>query len=783
MIKNTINKVLPILLSFALFLPNTYTLYAQEEDVNLMEEETEESEESINEEEDISTEDELKSNVKIVEREDCDSHVQFEVTFSQPIFSSSIKLHITGTSEVLLEDPEKEEETYLFENDFDIGEYSVDYLLVDEEKIELDEPVSFTVIEDEITVENETYYTTYTGFDYTTQTNDPKRLAVLDKGKDMITFAWTAPFDIPTWKDQWNYASWATDINGVKSQYFIGGHTYTGLPYTLNLSGRTYDDVAWANLLKSSNLSYSTFGGSYTFYNGTTTYNTSLKGTDCCGFVCSCLNVIASTPVNLGTAGMCNSSMFVKVTGSTKRQRYDNMQPGDMLLNVDHVMLYAGSDDEYMYFFESLYNKSSILCTGYKEEWLYDDYDAYRFYELCDLQPVTVDPTYENYLPIKTYSNQTTLALYNENRKQTGTLSSSSILFSILDFYSDGMCKIEYSTSSGKKTAYARSTNFFSGSNLTKWTSNAQYTVYQTDTSTTTTEKLTKDKSCIILSTKNGRQEIIYQTSSGYYHGWIIPLSSQETMKGHSISLSGDICLNFYMELGDSITSNSNAVLKMTTPSGTQSVKISSATKNSSGYYIFPCKISAKDLTSTITAQLDLGNNLYGKKYSYKVETYANAVLNNPSAYASKTVSIVKSLMTYGYYVQQYFGYRTSNLPSKINTLTNKDLSKFKYVLSDQNSSVDFIGSRLVLSTKPGIKLYFTGDASFKVNGTSVTTTKEGKYTVITISDISNFEKAYTITTTNFSLRYYLFSYGMDSSNTKITNLMQALYAYDLSLK
>ncbi len=70
--------------------------------------------------------------------------------------------------------------------------------------------------------------------------------------------------------------------------------------------------------------------------------------------------------------------------------------------------------------------------------------------------------------------------------------------------------------------------------------------------------------------------------------------------------------------------------------------------------------------------------------------------------------------------------------------------------------------------------------------GKEVQTTKEGQYTVLTIKDISDMEEKFVITSDNFSLSYSIFSYGnqaMNTSNADLKNLMNAMYAYNTSLK
>ena len=165
--------------------------------------------------------------------------------------------------------------------------------------------------------------------------------------------------------------------------------------------------------------------------------------------------------------------------------------------------------------------------------------------------------------------------------------------------------------------------------------------------------------------------------------------------------------------------------------------------------------------------------------YEFTVEDYANYIINNPTEFSADDVSIAKTMLTYGKYTQDYFGYNTENKPTNINTLNSTDLSKEAYELTDTNSSISFIGARLVLTSTPGLKLYFNKDVDITCADGEIST--EGNYKVVTITNVSNIYNKYEVTGENFKLKYSIASYGniaLNGTNDSLKNLIKAMVAY-----
>ena len=180
-------------------------------------------------------------------------------------------------------------------------------------------------------------------------------------------------------------------------------------------------------------------------------------------------------------------------------------------------------------------------------------------------------------------------------------------------------------------------------------------------------------------------------------------------LAGYSLSLTGNIGVNFYMELSNDIVNDESAYMNFILPNGTTSKVYVSGThedgstattdttvKNGVTYYVFTCEVAAKEMTSDIKAQM-IGNNgeKTGKVYTYTVKEYADYILSHTSAeesnYGSATVQLVKGMLNYGGAAQKYFGYKTDQLASDGLALTEPvfdDTSIINFIKNEANKAV-----------------------------------------------------------------------------------------------
>ena len=179
---------------------------------------------------------------------------------------------------------------------------------------------------------------------------------------------------------------------------------------------------------------------------------------------------------------------------------------------------------------------------------------------------------------------------------------------------------------------------------------------------------------------------------------------------GHSISLQGDIGVNFYMELAPEIAQSDTAYMLFTIPNGdkteTKTVYVKEITPKD-GYYIFKCNVAAKEMTSIIKARIYVGETPLGTEYNYSVEEYANYLLahtGDNTEYA-KAAPLVRAMLRYGDYAKEYFD-KTNTL----DPLGDVNITIDDPVIGEFPEGTSFDGATLSLKSQTTLSLYLTSN-------------------------------------------------------------------------
>ena len=266
---------------------------------------------------------------------------------------------------------------------------------------------------------------------------------------------------------------------------------------------------------------------------------------------------------------------------------------------------------------------------------------------------------------------------------------------------------------------------------------------------------------------------------------------------GHSISLDGDIAVNFYMELDDSIKNSDTAYMQFTIPNTSaeyqdQKVYVKDLTPVEGGYYIFKCRVAAKDMTSTITAQI-LGTDKESAVYTYSVKDYADYLLEhkNDSAAYTKAAPLVEKMLQYGAYAKEYFD-NTDTLDALDEVYVDEKFSTYTSTLVEDI----FSGATLSLKSQTTLSLYFTNvdDLTFTCEDKNKTervvdTAKNGGYQVARIRNIAakELQDDFTLTvksgetvlgTITYSPMNYCYNAMFKSTDAKLINAVKALVQY-----
>ena len=278
------------------------------------------------------------------------------------------------------------------------------------------------------------------------------------------------------------------------------------------------------------------------------------------------------------------------------------------------------------------------------------------------------------------------------------------------------------------------------------------------------------------------------------------------------ISLQDNIAVKFYVTLDDSVTGDDYLKVKVNGREST--IKVREATKTVSSLtgeerYVFVCKVTSKEMTKNITAQMVVGD-LQGTAVSYSVKKYATAVLNMADGLYENEKTLIRAMLNYGGYAQKYF-LTEEELQSEI--LANQNLYTpdtdpvVKTTSFDLNQyeptgyNINKLEVSLLLKSETELRIYFIpengktiDDYIVTLSGTdkaSQTGTVEGKcYISIPGIQATELGDVYTITITQkdggavfASATCGAFSYAKkvledSSQSNELQNLMKALYLY-----
>ena len=130
-------------------------------------------------------------------------------------------------------------------------------------------------------------------------------------------------------------------------------------------------------------------------------------------------------------------------------------------------------------------------------------------------------------------------------------------------------------------------------------------------------------------------------------------------------------------------------------------------------YYVFPCSVAAKEMTSNITAQIIDGVD-QGDSYTYSVKEYADYLLEHADdkgtdeqkEYA-KAFPLVEKMLQYGAYAKEYF-----DETDTLNDFENVSIDINDPVIGVFPEGTSFKGATLSLKSETTLSLYFTSNTT-----------------------------------------------------------------------
>lgn len=301
------------------------------------------------------------------------------------------------------------------------------------------------------------------------------------------------------------------------------------------------------------------------------------------------------------------------------------------------------------------------------------------------------------------------------------------------------------------------------------------------------------------------------------YAGWAQDLGSQ-VFKGYTITLGGQIGVNFYTILPDEAKKTDYILFTVEGLPGMQKVYVADAetiSLNGAKYDVFVCRVPAKNMTSKITADLYISGSKAATT-DYSVRRYADQIIANPSMY-NNAWPLVRAMLNYGAYAQEYFNFKTDDLANaginnsgySIDDLTfSKPYDPSKSNLPDY---LAFTGVSLTLESNTVLKLQFTKNVPMDLtyvfrlekNGTETVLPYEvsGDNVTVRITGIpadrldEDFHIRISVVEDQFGANYFVayspMTYASNIINRELTaernqalkNLMKALYRYNEAAK
>ena len=293
------------------------------------------------------------------------------------------------------------------------------------------------------------------------------------------------------------------------------------------------------------------------------------------------------------------------------------------------------------------------------------------------------------------------------------------------------------------------------------------------------------------------------------------------SLAGYSARIKGNICFDIYLELISSECTSEAAVL-ISYPNGEEkTVLVSEAEQDTQAIpgktlYVFSSDVAAKEMTDDITLQVfpNGTENAGGTCYHCSVSDYAYAILNNQNINSySEAAPLIRTMLHYGGYAQQWFSHNLENLADKLlkpdtgmSSVTAATLSGYSgsVDMSALDGKVSFNGFSLLLQTDTTLRYYFTLADGVNPEDVSVTylqnelemiqVYRAGKpYYCVDLSGISaqDLDNSYEVQvdfngdqgTVNASALGYCYLVLKNPSPALPVNLVKALYLYNRAAK
>lgn len=321
---------------------------------------------------------------------------------------------------------------------------------------------------------------------------------------------------------------------------------------------------------------------------------------------------------------------------------------------------------------------------------------------------------------------------------------------------------------------------------------------------------LIKDKDYTVSYSNNtnvGEDAKVTVTGIGDYYGskeikFQIYNDIGEQLKGFNLGLDGVIEFNVYIKMNNELANDPNAYILFTLPDNRSTVKqyVKNAYVQEEYGHMFTCGVYAQEITKKVSFQVFNGDGVGGKIYYRSVEDYTNTSLNSDKEHSIKVRPLIKALLNYGGYSQNLFNYNLEDMAYKnikdelqtsMDNVTKDVLSKYKAIISGEESGVTKLGLSLSLDAATTLRYYFQIDSSIDISKLDVTVdgnAKEfakdsnGYYLEVPYISSNKLDIVHTFQVGNLSIKCSALTYAYSSlnnnTNSKGMLVSKALYLY-----
>ncbi len=187
-------------------------------------------------------------------------------------------------------------------------------------------------------------------------------------------------------------------------------------------------------------------------------------------------------------------------------------------------------------------------------------------------------------------------------------------------------------------------------------------------------------------------------------------------LRFRTISLKGNIAINYYMDLSDEVAADENAYMLFTMEDGEEiRVPVTQSERTlyqNAYYYVFTCAVSAKEMADTVLCQFFYEGG-QTEVYSYSVKTYADRILASSSS--AKLRDLIYAMLNYGAASQIHFEYHTDRLANAGLTVpdyTQVTIDGFPVNTKQGTSLATYAGASLLLTSETTLRIFFSVDSS-----------------------------------------------------------------------